>query len=252
MRHEDEERRRIARDLHDTTGQNLIAAGYELGIVERAITDPPPQVRAALAQARALLDASVAELRTLSYVLHPPLLEEAGLGVALATLADGFARRAGIPVAVSVAAEIVDRRWPPEAELALYRVAQEALTNVQRHAGATQARLSLRVRRWRRLELSVADGTVRRAASAPSPGLSIEGAPVVEGAGIRGMRSRLAALGGTLTVRRSGDGLRVTATLPLRTQACPGKNLDKDGAGTPLPCGRGEGVRVQVGPRGAW
>lgn len=209
LRQEDEERRRIARELHDTTGQNLIAAGYELGIVERGIADPPPQVRAALAQARALLDASVAELRTLSYLLHPPLLDEAGLIVALATLADGFERRAGIRVEVAVAPDLAERRWSPEVELALYRVAQEALTNLQRHAGATRARLTLRALPWRRLELSVSHGAARRSAGG-------EGAsPLVEGTGIRGMRSRLDALGGRLTVTRHEGGVRVTATVPV-------------------------------------
>ncbi|MFE1598318.1 histidine kinase [Methylobacterium sp. ID0610] len=205
LRREDEERRRIARELHDTTGQNLIAAGYELGVVERGFGDGPPRLRAALAQARALLDASVAELRTLSYVLHPPLLDEAGLALALRMLADGFQSRSGIAVALVLDPGMADRRWSPEIELALYRVAQEALTNVQRHAAAKEARIALRRTETGRLELVIEDGATGAAAT-----------PVAEGAGIRGMRDRLEALGGTLSVTPREGGMRVAATVPAR------------------------------------
>ncbi|MCJ2065293.1 histidine kinase [Methylobacterium sp. J-088] len=205
LRREDNERRRIARELHDTTGQNLIAAGFELGVADRGLVDPPPRVRAALTQARALIDASVAEVRTLSYVLHPALLDEAGLGLALATLADGFERRAGIQVRVSVD-EVAERRWARGVELALYRVAQEALTNVQRHSSTKRARLTLRPDASANLELTIEDGSGEL-----PPGAAF---PIVEGSGIRGMRDRLEALGGTLAVVRLTTGLRVTAKIP--------------------------------------
>ncbi|BDL37522.1 histidine kinase [Methylorubrum sp. GM97] len=212
LHREDNERRRIARELHDTTGQNLIAAGFELGAAERGLVDAPPQVRAALTQARALIDASVTELRTLSYVLYPALLDEAGLGTALQTLAEGFSRRAGVQVTVSVADGLVGRRWSPEVELALYRVAQEALTNVQRHSGTKAARVLLRDGGPALLQLIVEDGT---AVLGGAPG----DAAIVEGTGIRGMRDRLAALEGTLTVSRQDGGIRVVATVPERTVA---------------------------------
>ncbi|GJD65685.1 histidine kinase [Methylobacterium frigidaeris] len=210
LRREDEERRRIARELHDTTGQTLIAAGYELAVAERGFAEAPPPVRAALAQARAMVEASVAELRTLSYVLHPPLLDEAGLGVALGTLADGFQRRAGIAVAFAIGPEVDGRRWSPEIELALYRVAQEALTNVQRHAATRTARMSFDGCASGRLHLVVEDGPVGARGPASST------ASITEGAGIRGMRDRLEALGGSLVVARRDGGLRVTATVPAR------------------------------------
>lgn len=208
LHREDAERRRIARELHDTTGQNLIAAGFELAAAERGLVDPSPQVRAALAQTRALVDASVAELRTLSYVLYPALLDEAGLGTALQTLAEGFSRRAGVQVSVSVADGLVGRRWAPEIELALYRIAQESLTNVQRHSTTKAARIILRGGVPERLELTVEDG-----AGAPPDGRS-DAASIAEGAGIRGMRDRIAALGGTLTVSRHDGGIRVSAVFP--------------------------------------
>ncbi|AWN42266.1 histidine kinase [Methylobacterium durans] len=211
LHREDNERRRIARELHDTTGQNLIAAGFELGVAERGLVDPPPKVRAALAQARALVDASVTELRTLSYVLYPALLDEAGLGTALQTLADGFSRRAGVQVTVSVADGLVGRRWAPEVELALYRVAQEALTNVQRHSTTKAARVVLQGVGMRFLELTVEDGAAPDGAPSASP--------IVEGTGIRGMRDRIAALGGTLSVSRQDGGIRVVAAVPERTLA---------------------------------
>lgn len=206
LNREDNERRRIARELHDTTGQNLIAAGLELGAAERGLVDPPPQVSAALAQARALVDASVTELRTLSYVLYPALLDEAGLSTALQTLAEGFGRRAGVQVTVSVADGLVGRRWAPEVELALYRIAQEALTNVQRHAPAKSAHIALLMSAPGYLGLTVEDGD-RTGGHRSVP-------PVVEGAGIRAMRDRLEALGGSLAVMPRNDGFLVTATVP--------------------------------------
>ncbi|MCE4223342.1 PAS domain-containing protein [Methylobacterium sp. C25] len=209
IRREDAERRRIARELHDTTGQNLIAAGFELGAIDRDLFDSPPHVRAAVAQARALIDASVSELRTLAYVLHPALLDEAGLGLALPTLAEGFEKRAGIRVVVTVAAELSGRRWPSEIEIALYRVAQEALTNVQRHSVTKSACLMLRPDASGRLELSVGDGTNQ------TSGDERPTSPLVEGAGIRGMRERIEGLGGSLVVAPSTDGFRITASVPV-------------------------------------
>lgn len=206
LRREDSERRRIARELHDTTGQKLIAAGFELGAVARALGNAPPHVRESLGEARRLVDASVSELRTLSYVLYPPFLDEAGLGLALTTLAEGFGKRTGLSVAVSVAADLEGIRWAPEVELALYRVAQEALTNVQRHAPEKEALVVLASDAAGRLEMAVSNGGVFDG-RAPA-------ASVAEGAGVRGMRDRLEALGGSLTVVRTEDGFRVAATIP--------------------------------------
>lgn len=208
LRREDNERRRIARELHDTTGQNLIAAGFELGAVARGLADAAPQVRAALSQARELVDASVAELRTLSYVLYPPLLDEAGLGTALTMLAEGFGKRAGLCVTVSVDEALVGRRWAPEIELALYRVAQESLTNVQRHSPAKAARVEFRTGVSGQLELSVANDVGEAADAGKGP------VTITEGAGIRGMRDRLETLGGKLTAARREGGFRIVATLP--------------------------------------
>lgn len=208
LRREDTERRRIARELHDTTGQNLIAAGFELGAVDRGLIDPSPKVRAALSHARSLVNASVSELRTLAYVLHPALLDEAGLGVALQTMAEGFEKRAGVRVVVTVAEELAGQRWLPEIEIALYRVAQEALANVQRHSATKAARVSLLPVTPHRMELVVEDGADGR------PVGVLLASPVVEGAGIRGMRDRIEALGGSLTVTPRDGGFRITATVP--------------------------------------
>ncbi|MDV2983831.1 UNVERIFIED_CONTAM: histidine kinase [Methylobacteriaceae bacterium AG10] len=208
LRREDDERRRIARELHDTTGQNLIAAGFELDVVARGLVDPSPPVRIALAEARRLVDDSVAELRTLSYVLYPPLLDEAGLGLALTTLAEGFGKRAGMGITVSVAAEVVGRRWAPEVELALYRVAQEALTNVRRHSSAKAARVRLATGAQGELALEIENDV------GEAPTLAVKARPFTEGAGIRGMRDRLEALSGSLSVMSHQDGFRVAARVP--------------------------------------
>ena len=211
LRREDGERRRIARELHDTTGQNLIAAGLELGGVARGLVDASPQVLAALAQARSLIDASVTELRTLAYVLHPALLDEAGLGLALTTLAEGFESRSNVRVAVVIADGLMSRRWPAEVELALYRVAQEALTNVQRHSSTREAQVVLRCAQPGHLELVVDNGPC------PVPDEGLNGSPIVEGVGIRGMRDRLEVLGGTLEIVRRRRGLQVVARVPSGT-----------------------------------
>lgn len=210
LRHEDNERRRIARELHDTTGQNLIAVGFELDKIAHETADLAPGLRDAVIRARARIDTCIAELRTLSYVLYPALLDEAGLGLALKTLAEGFERRSGVPVDVAVDDDLRGCRWAPEVELALYRVAQEALTNVQRHSAARQVHVWLHRKGPGNLELIIEDD-VRADGSH-----GLVKAPITEGAGIRGMRDRLDSLNGKLVVSTSGSGVRVTATVPAR------------------------------------
>ena len=179
---QDEERRRIARELHDVTAQDLFAQSLLLARLDAAAD--PDAARADLAEARALGARALGQVRTQSYLLHPPLLEELGLATALEWLVNGFARRSGI--AVELAADAAVGRLPAAVELALYRVAQEGLGEVHRHAGSATARVAL-ARDGDTAILRVEDR-----------GRGLAGAP--EGVGIAGMRERLVPLGGHLAL----------------------------------------------------
>src|SRR5215831_11033805 len=133
-----DERRRIARDLHDSTGQNLIAATLAAGRIENAL---PETARPAFRQLEDMLQLSIRELRTVSYLLHPPLLDDGGLNLALRNFVEGFIERSGIEVDLEISPEL--DRLPPEAELVLFRVVQEALSNVARHSKSATARIRL-------------------------------------------------------------------------------------------------------------
>jgi signal transduction histidine kinase len=138
VRAQDEERRRIARDLHDSTGQNLIAATLLLGRIEDAL---PAATKPILGQVEEALQQSIREVRTVSYLLHPPLLDEMGLGPALRCYVDGYMERSGLAVDLQIAPDI--DRLPPDPELAVFRVVQEALTNVSRHSQSSTAGIRL-------------------------------------------------------------------------------------------------------------
>src|SRR5262249_15258595 len=126
---QDQERRRIARELHDSTGQNLIAGT----LIARRIQDAVPHSAEPLVQQLdQVLQQSIRELRTLSYLLHPPLLDEAGLRTALRSYIDGYIDRSGISVDLEIQSDF--GRLAPDIELVLFRIVQEALTNVSRHA----------------------------------------------------------------------------------------------------------------------
>lgn len=208
LRVQDEERRRIARDLHDTTTQNLVAALMHLDFVR-----PPPRGReptaGAIEEVRALIDRSVQELRTLSYLLHPPLLEELGLASALKWFIRGFEKRSGIAVDFSSHGD--GRRPQTDVESALFRVVQEALTNVHRHSGSLTAEVRL-IHEPRAIVLDIAD----RGSGIDAGQRSIDAAgPESLGVGISGMRVRLRRLGGTLDIASTASGTRIRARVPI-------------------------------------
>src|SRR4029077_3041690 len=132
---------RSARELHDATAQTLLGATLGIGQALRLSPKLKPVARAALEESRALIEQSQREIRTVSYLLHPPMLDEAGLPAALRWLCEGFSKRTEIAVHLNLAAGI--GRLPGDIEAALFRVAQEALANVHRHSEATEVRLSL-------------------------------------------------------------------------------------------------------------
>jgi PAS domain S-box-containing protein len=202
---EEAERRRIGADLHDGPAQGLFALTLTLARLEQAAPELDASGRALLGEAGALAEQALREVRTLTHLLRPPLLDGAGLPAALRAYAAGFAERSG--VAVEVAGPAALGGLPPEAEAALFRVAQEALTNVQRHSGSACARIALTAGAGR-VVLRVEDRGRGLPAAAPGGG-----APT--GVGIASMRERLRRLGGRLTVRSGARGTTVTAHVPV-------------------------------------
>jgi signal transduction histidine kinase len=210
LRVQDEERRRIARDLHDSTGQALTALKMELAGIERELAARNPQLAlrlgASIADARQISD----ELRTISYLLHPPLLDELGLGSALRWYAEGFEKRCGIKVHLELD---TPTRLAPEMEVTLFRVAQESLINVHRHSGSATAVIRLSAAKDR-IVLQVEDqgrGIPRELLAAIPSGVTL-------GVGLRGMRERVEDFGGELEISSSEQGTKVKAAIPLGAQ----------------------------------
>ena len=201
MRLQDEERRRIGRDLHDSTGQTL--ATLELGLAQ-LMQEPQTNTvgrREQLAQCARLATQCSAEIRTASYLLHPPLLDELGLLSALRWLADGFHRRSSIEVRLDLPDSM--HRLPPDKELSLFRIAQEALTNVHRHAASPWAAIRLKVQS-NSVMLEIEDD-----------GRGIVGTPFL-GVGLAGMRERIRHIGGVFSVETTHTGgTRVRTTIPV-------------------------------------
>ena len=138
---QDEERRRIARDLHDTTAQSLAAIAMNLSVLRQAAGTPGERVEKLLTDCDQLVSRSVREVRTLSYLLHPPMLEKFGLAREGREYAEGFTQRSGLRLELNLPDDF--GRLPPAAELALFRVLQESLGNVHRHSGSATASIRL-------------------------------------------------------------------------------------------------------------
>jgi signal transduction histidine kinase len=208
---QDEERRRLALDLHDSTGQRLAALTMNLDVVGQAANALDARSRRALAESRSLADQCAREVRTLAYLLHPPMLDEVGLLSAVRWYAEGFTKRSGIQV-VAELAEV--GRLPPPIETALFRVVQESLTNVHRHASTSTALIRLTVTAGV-VALEIHDqGHGRRERPAHEAGT-----PETLGVGIQGMRERIRQLGGTFDVEFTDEGTTVWVGVPLDADA---------------------------------
>ena len=210
FRLQDEERRRIARELHDGTAQNLFGISINLAKLNQLM---PKTAEAAqlIRECESLGDRTLQEIRTLSYLLHPPLLDEAGLISALQWYVQGFSKRSGIKV--DVFAEPLDR-LPADYELALFRVVQESLTNVRRHSGSATASIRLESRSGEVL-LEIHDNGCGLASSNQSGDSQDSEEFIQMGVGIPGMRQRLVQLGGRLEVTSDTHGATVTAVVPV-------------------------------------
>lgn len=207
---QDEERRRIARDLHDTTGQRLVVLSMTLDRLARHPDLRKGGAQESLKEGREVADKIAEEIRTLSYLLHPPLLDECGLQSAVRWYAEGFEKRSGIKLDVAIASDLV--RLPIDAETALFRVLQESLTNVHRYSGTTRAEIQIS-EVCGEVQLEVIDyGKGNKAGAVRAAGDGAGGL----GVGIPGMRERLHQLGGRLEVNFGTNGTTVVATLPIK------------------------------------
>lgn len=205
---QDDERRRIARELHDSVGQLLTGLSMNLSAARTDI-ERLSKTADTLTDSEALVQEMTREVRTISHLLHPPLLDEAGLASAVRWYVDGFGQRSKIKVDLYVPDDF--GRLSCEMETAIFRVVQECLTNIHRHSESPTAKIHLRHR----------DGEVVVEIQDKGKGISPDklnemaaaGAP---GVGIRGMRERLRQLGGDLEINSNGSGAVVIARLPAR------------------------------------
>jgi signal transduction histidine kinase len=206
MNLQDEERRRIARDLHDSTAQSLAALEMNTSLLQSIAVDE--KTRKLAADTAAISRQVCQELRNISYLLHPPLLEEKGLLFAIRWFADGFTKRNNIPVFLDLPEDFP--RLALEEETAFFRIVQEALSNIYRHAGATKAWITLR-----RAEDDAVTLEIRDNGEGLPEGFSLAQS---SGVGLAGMRERMKQLGGTLEVDSSPYGVLVKCRLGHRTR----------------------------------
>jgi len=206
LRLQDQERRKIARDLHDSTGQDLVALATTLSQLHESIPTSRRKWRRLISGCQLVADRCLTEVRTLSYILHPPMLDEAGLEDGVRHFADGFAERTGIKVDLEISPEF--GRLPEDTELSLFRVVQESLTNIQRHSGSFTAKIEL-IREPERILLRVIDN------GRGFPANKRNGTdPLVTGVGISSMKERVKLIGGQLDIESNGKGTAVQVAIP--------------------------------------
>jgi signal transduction histidine kinase len=209
LRLQDEERRRIARELHDSTGQTLTALKMNLAAVRNTANDGDAEKL--LLDAEDLADQALREIRTTSYLLHPPLLDESGLSSAARWFVDGLVSRSNLQVNLTMDADV--DRLPDDVELTLFRVLQEALTNILRHSGSERADVTLK-RQNDRVFLTVRDY------GSGIPTEAVQQRRVASGVGLAGMRERVLELGGDFAVTTNA-GTTVSVSIPIVQNESP-------------------------------
>jgi PAS domain S-box-containing protein len=205
LRTQDEERRRLGRELHDSVGQYLAAVKMGLDSLKGTGDE-------GLDECIRLVEQSMAEIRTISYLLYPPMLEELGLRSAIPWYLEGFSKRSGIQIKLHIPTDFA--RLPRDSELALFRVLQESLTNVHRHSESKTAEIRLGIKEGTVL-LEVIDQGKGVPTDVLSQGQTDSG---TLGVGLRGMTERMRQLGGELEVISSDQGTTVRATIPVQSQ----------------------------------
>lgn len=205
---QDEERRRLARELHDSVGQLLASIAMNIARVRAESDKLSPDVAELVIQNSSMVNEITNEIRTISHLLHPPLLDEMGLPLALRWYVDGFMERSKIQTTVEVPEDF--DRLPPETEIAVFRAVQECLANVHRHSGSSSCSVKL-VRDGHELQLQVEDS------GSGIPKEKLANVMCSGGVGLRGMRERVRRLGGTLTIDSNESGTTVSIRLPIHS-----------------------------------
>jgi signal transduction histidine kinase len=216
----DEERRQIARELHDSVGQLLTALSMNIAVVQSQVGHLDPAAVRAVSENASLIQQLSQETRTISHLLHPPLLDVAGLASAVRWYVDGFSERSKIKIDVDIPEEF--RRLPDEMEIAIFRMVQECLTNIHRHSGATAAAIRMHEEDSRVLVKVEDNGngiSLEKQLELSSPGRS--------GVGFRGMRERFKQLDGSLEIYSEGKGTTVIAMLPLASSGPAGRTSEE-------------------------
>lgn len=207
LRLQDEERRRLSRELHDSTGQYLDMLIADLKMLTRSAAVADGNAQRLLDESLSMAEECSRQMRTISHLLHPPLLDELGLESALRWYIDGFARRSGIRVTIEVDERC--RHLGAETNMMIFRIVQEALTNIHRHSGSRTASVQL-IARVGRCELRIADSGKGMPA-----GMSRNNPRAPFGIGIIGMEERVRQLRGTLAIESGSSGTVVRSDLPL-------------------------------------
>jgi signal transduction histidine kinase len=210
---QDEERRRLARELHDSAGQLLIAIAMNIALMKSEVQKLGPEAAKRVEDNAAMVDQLITEIRTISHLLHPPLLDEVGLASALRWYVEGFAERGQIAASLDLPEHL--ERFSAEMEIAIFRVVQECLTNVHRHSGSRSCSVKV-VKNEDDLQVEIRDEgrgipTEKRLTLTASRG----------GVGLRGMRERIGELGGTLRINSSQQGTSVVVNLPIPKISSP-------------------------------
>jgi PAS domain S-box-containing protein len=214
LRSQDEERRHIARELHDSAGQTLTVLGISLAQLAQKTGRNAPELAAEAEQIQETVQQLHREIRTTSYLLHPPLLDESGLHSAISWYLQGLLERSGLEVRLDISNEF--GRLPGDMELLIFRLMQECLTNIHRHSGSESASIRI-AREPNQIALEIRD-----------QGKGMSAARLAEiqsgrsGVGIGGMRERLRQFEGTMKIESDSSGTRIFAIIPLPKNASPG------------------------------
>jgi PAS domain S-box-containing protein len=220
---QDEERRRIGRDLHDSVGQYLVGLKMKVDALKSSAEHNHREDAPQLAECAQLTEEAIREVRTISYLLYPPMLEELGLKSAIPWYLEGFSNRSGIKTTFEVCPDF--DRIPGDLELALFRVLQESLTNVHKHSGSSTAAVRL-LTKDRAVILQIVDEG--KGIKSQNGEDSSQGWMSAFGVGLRGMNERLQQLGGHLEISSVPEGTTVTASLPV-PEAQSEINVRQDG-----------------------
>jgi PAS domain S-box-containing protein len=207
LKAQDDERRHIARELHDTAGQTLAVLCLNLARLIGEAEKTDPQLAKGLEETEQLMQELSKEIRTASYLLHPPLLDESGLPAALRWYVSGLGERSHLDIRLSIPEDF--ERLPDDLALVIFRLVQECLTNIHRHSGSKSAAVRIK-QNHESVSVEVEDQgqgmTKERLAQVQSQG---------SGVGIQGMRERIRQLHGDLSIDSSGTGTKITAVLPV-------------------------------------